>query len=150
MSNSKFRAWDDLNKRWLLGYDREKLGGFSMIGEVMLFGEYTKMLNSFSLKDLDFVKLMQYTGLKDKNGKEIYEGDVVKVINTMEMKSPHTSDVGIAPQGVLIWAHPGHIKMGLGKTRLLSGYCDQEPIEGFDVSCEVIGNIYENPELLTQ
>ncbi len=75
MRNAKFRAWDDLNKKWLLGYDHKNLGGFSMIGEIMLFGEYTNMLSGFKIEDLEHVKLMQFTGLKFKE-KEIYEGDV--------------------------------------------------------------------------
>lgn len=82
--------------------------------------------------------LMQYTGLKDRNGKEIYEGDVVSngLDGVVEYFSDLTWDGGCL--------HPGF-------------YCQEwfefnEPCElayphNFD-DCEVIGNIYENPELL--
>lgn len=72
--------------------------------------------------DSDFV-LMQFTGLKDKNGKEIYEKDILK-------HEAHWSDG--SEQSIADMVSPF--------------FCGDWSIEPTD--CEVIGNIYENPELL--
>ena len=72
-------------------------------------------------------KLMQFTGLKDKNEKEIYEGDIVAFWNrTWSVECP-----GLA--------YGCYLKDELEGRKLDSG---------FDGILEVIGNIYENPELI--
>lgn len=131
MREIKFRAWDDGKKEWLLGYEMPNLGGFSLFGEMMLFEEWARVLNEYLLgipnkfKDL---KVMQYTGLKDKNGKEIYEGDIVR------------SEVW-AGEAYSVSFNRGGFCFGNGDKNYLH---DAKYLESF----EVIGNIYENPELL--
>ena len=77
------------------------------------------------------LNLMQSTGLKDKNGKEIFEGDILKM----------AKDVYSDPTYYEIVRHRG------GAYRLES---NQHGCELWlrHTNCEVIGNIYENPELL--
>ena len=71
--------------------------------------------------------LMQYTGLKDKNGKEIYEGDVVKIPDRV------LHIVGFR-RGMFCWEN------------LRPDIPIVENLEEHE--CEVIGNVYENPGLL--
>lgn len=75
--------------------------------------------------------LMQFTGLKDKNGKEIYEGDVVREDN-FEKLGPQQ----IVWFGGVFWLDNNHV--------LISDHEDDP------VRCEIIGNVHENPELLTK
>lgn len=81
-------------------------------------------------------KVMQFTGLRDKNGKQIWEGDIVR--------SP-----GGPIQGIVVWQAPSFVM----KDKLKSGYSKRWTeffvAPGHKQLQEVIGNIYENPELVS-
>lgn len=92
------------------------------------------------------VELMQYTGLKDKNGKEIYEGDVVESA-TMKYS------VGETIKGVVKYADKwatfylaikNRHGVGIALDSVHAWYYDEDG----EISVEIIGNRFENPELL--
>jgi len=98
--------------------------------------------------------IMQYTGLKDKNGIEIYIGDII-IDNNVFVE---TVDVGVGQVPVAelpdgrIWEvtmrdfEDGIVLLNNEKE---IGCCDHVEGEFSITECEVIGNIYQNPELLT-
>lgn len=134
MREIKFRAWDTEKKEWLFGYEYPSLGGFSMFGEVMMMGEYAELLSNYFPQRIKDIELMQYTGLKDKNGKEIYEGDVI------EYEDQWWSRDGDNNREEVKWNDEN-----ASYAHFAAGDWTVGPDE-----VEVIGNMYENPELLTR
>ncbi len=112
MRKIKFRAWDKKNKKFVNGKD---------VSEDRIPTKSTKQ----GFKLMTSFVLMQYTGLKDKNGKEIYEGDIVNY---------HKSDI----EGNVVTFKYGMFY--LINDSLHHYFCSG--------NLEVIGNIYENKELL--
>lgn len=141
MRDIRFRAWDKKKNDWFDEYDGElyiELNGninFGWNGEVM--DDYT-----------DRVILLQYTGLKDSNGVEIYEGDILKCTSRIY------TNLGATGTG----EYEENIKQVIWKddswgTRIISSNLTSKGAEksGLVISAkyaEIIGNIYENPELL--
>jgi len=138
----KFRAWD---KRFNLmlypdNFYNEYISADGKVIEIEEWSDYSG--GGFHTNDVsqDYI-LMQYTGLKDKNGKEIYEGDVI------ETEKMEYSDSG---------HYIGTVKV-LGKVVFNNGRyalhleTGAMPDLSFALSFhEIIGNKYENPELLQE
>lgn len=123
MREIKFRAWDELKKQMGVVVGIEWINDGLYVGiqhTDPVSGKYKVgrgQTNSI---------LMQFTGLKDKSGKEIFEGDIVKgnwkVDNIVEVKCENLAE-GCKP------------------------YNDDYFVNGENT--EIIGNVHENPELLT-
>jgi uncharacterized phage protein (TIGR01671 family) len=109
----KFKAWDFVNKKMHDVGDIYEQSLFNRCGE-FVYGE---------------VVFLQYTKLQDKNGKEIYEGDVIESKN--ERKGEYR-------KGVVVFEAENVCQSGFNFGSV--GWYQDE--------IEVIGNIYENPELL--
>ena len=81
--------------------------------------------------------VQQFTGLKDKNGKEIYEGDIFRWINANDYKSEKQET------GVVKYCGNAFNLFELGERYNITHYLTNASING-----SIIGNIFENPELL--
>jgi uncharacterized phage protein (TIGR01671 family) len=96
------------------------------------------MYKLFTKQTFDAI-LMQYTGLKDKNGVEIYEGDILKNPDQGELEY-HEDPIN----GQVVWWNL------LGWTLANKDGSIWEDVDYLaNYELEVIGNIYENPELLS-
>lgn len=97
------------------------------------------------------VELMQYTGLKDKNGKEIYEGDVIVQDRYPFFEAGKSNYVGVVEWVFSQWQYILRV-VAKGKRGISDGInCSMNDTgfeEGEKTDFEVIGNIYENPSLL--
>jgi uncharacterized phage protein (TIGR01671 family) len=127
----KFRAWDK-EKKYMI-----KNALVSFDGKVICV-----ICNPEHEELTDKVELMQFTGLFDKNGKEIYEGDIVMINHPQDASGDFTNKPGI----VFYWDeegafYHGHISVKNGSTR---------PPKRMWEHCEIIGNKFENPELLKE
>ncbi|MFH5827319.1 YopX family protein [Clostridium perfringens] len=132
----KFRVWDKTSDSMLYQDDFERVELDTKNKMVTLIAEEESDKSHYVLDYEDGIEaeILQYTGLKDKNGKEIYEGDIL--INTNKSKL----NLGIENQKYLIV----YRALGFGLKPLFKGMA----LKFNYTDLELIGNIYENPELL--
>lgn len=108
----KFRIWDKINRMWLRCFN----------------------VNLFDIGDLPNVELMQYTGVKDKNGKEIYENDLISCNKY---------------KNIVVFFENGCFKVKYSKNDTTNVTCTLDTfLEKY--KCKISGNVYENKNLLEE
>jgi len=143
--NKMFRIWDNIRKEWLMGY--KTIGGFSMLGESILLGEYDLALSLFRLEEWNEIKLMQYTGLDDINSNNIFEGDILQSPDKEMLFRVYS-----VPGGFAINCPVPAWKNDIRKEHPfpLQPLADEQTASWVQQSCSVIGNIYDNPDLISE
>lgn len=130
MREIKFRVWD-----------RENLCRKMSYSEIEFFDDMMGFRFQHFDGDVEDLVFMQYTGLKDKNGKEIYEGDIIY------WKDLSKASDGTLEDNVVVFWDDEHLRWSAesfstpNECQKLYDYSDVDEIE-------VIGNIYENKELI--
>ncbi len=155
MRDIKFRGKLINSKKWAYGnLDIKKTGTAIITPDETVLGRYGRINRE---------TVGQYTGLKDKNGKEIYEGDII--LTQLAKDKPFSKTAKSKRlRGVVKY----NIKCGKNfidnteKVRYWGAEWDVEIIDkkdyekyhnfawGLFFECEIIGNIYDNPELLEE
>lgn len=118
----KFRVYNKKAKQWVHGPNYE----VNLFGEMILLGGF---MQKISIEDLNECVPLQYTGLNDKNGKEIYEGDIIQ-FERWPITQPIKGTVIFYETEYRIHSSTDSMYYNLSNT------------------VEVVGNIFDNPELL--
>jgi len=129
----KFRAWHPIEKKMFYS-QHDGIAMPYMRGDAFI--PIVKDVRG-NLDEFKSLQLMQYTGLKDQNGKEIYEGDIVKWEHGASKNDSGTDRVQFS-------AGQFHFPKGYALEVFYSPWSNN-----LRKHLEVIGNIHESPELLT-
>ncbi|WP_283706909.1 YopX family protein [Clostridium perfringens] len=163
----KFRVWDKTSESMLYQDDFERVELDTKNKMVTLIAEEESDKSHYVLDYEDGIEaeIMQYTGLKDKNGKKIYEGDILRknikyILNTREFKYTKECLDRFLKDGEGNYYYLEYRFFEIRWDNETARFIAYEHSTGEEISFddvmflfleedfEVIGNIYENPELL--
>lgn len=130
----KFRAWDKKAKEML------EIESIDFLNETLFLRRESEFSMSWVELNFNDVALMQSTGLRDRNGNEIFEGDIVKITNNLQENEVDYNALIIFKDGGFCAIDGTEDNFGLRRYRL----------SDFNIDLEIIGNIHEHPELLNQ
>lgn len=150
MRNIKFRGWDKEYEKMTYFDDEDyeyKPPFVFRLDQIFKKDSNYDDYEDFEYNDVtDNVEVMQYTGLKDKDGKEIYEGDIVKIHKhnfDYGFKKDEIGQIKFIDGAFGFYREESKNEYYFNDLATESGYRELEYYE-------VIGNIYDNPELLEE
>lgn len=140
MRNYKFRGQRKTDNEWVYG---------SLLIDISQNRYLIVDDMSGSINDVIPETIGQFTGLSDQNKKEIYKGDILKILPCKDTKGnyqdiPKSNGIAIVKWGMCAW---------LWETTFIVGGMEDKryitfPEAWCNWKCEVIGNIHDNPELI--
>ena len=135
----KFRVRNKEKNYWVHGpHENPHLDGVNLFGECILLGGFMNV----PLQELNECVALQYTGLEDKNGREIFEGDIVKFdyfgFDGNEIDKNGVGAIEYDPTGLFLIVDK--------REDLMLAFYETTHFE--EPCIEVVGNIFDNPELL--
>jgi uncharacterized phage protein (TIGR01671 family) len=144
MRELRFRAWDETKKLMLtvndIAWDYRDGKG---LAEIMCINPSGCEYDPFEYRP-EHIELLQFTGLLDRNGVEIYEGDIIHSGDNEDLKLVGRRGYVVFEDGCFEVERREH-KVPWNHDKYLP-YLDW-PSEAFEL-CKVIGNVYENVDLL--
>lgn len=136
MRQIKFRVWNKKTNNWVEccgPSELNSLDGVNLFGETILLGGF---MDGVSIEDLNECVALQFTGLKDKNDKDIFEGDIVRICNTNSVTGEDLS-----------WNGEIYFDKSFAQFRIKSKTSSYS-LSSSQIFGEIIGNLFKNPELL--
>lgn len=138
----KFRAWNKKENKW------QHKEACDILGEMVLLGGW---MSAVSIKDLNEIVVLQYTGIRDKNGIEIFEGDIVVQDCYVWFDEGKPNYRGTVEWIYSQWQVVAHC-INSEKRGISSGINEGLNDAGFDENTNsdwiVVGNIFDNPEMI--